>query len=80
MILAYHTQGKVIYWQFQDYTPEISKDIAEAFSKASGYIPEETPYNSSFAGYKDWFIYKYRKPGFTIEAGIRRKSFANFSI
>lgn len=28
------------------------------------------PYNSSFAGYKDWFIQNYKRPGYTIEAGI----------
>lgn len=70
LILAYHTQGKVIYWQYQDYTPEISEEIVEAFSRVSGYTPEDTPFNSSFAGYKDWFIYYFQKPGFTIEAGF----------
>ena len=28
------------------------------------------PFNSSFAGYKDWFIQDYNSPGYTIEAGI----------
>ena len=37
---------------------------------ASGYTVENVPFNSSFAGYKDWFIQDYNKPGFTIEAGI----------
>ena len=35
----------------------------------SGYSPENTPLNSSFAGYKDWFIQNYSRPGFTVEAG-----------
>ena len=70
LMLTYHTQGKVIFWQYQNYTPEISQDIVNTFATISGYLPEETPYNSSFAGYKDWFIMNYRKPGFTIEAGI----------
>ena len=69
LIIAYHTQGREIYWQFQDYTPEISRSIANTFSEVSGYSVEDTPYNSSFAGYKDWFIQNYSKPGFTIEAG-----------
>ena len=30
----------------------------------------DVPYNSSFAGYKDWFIQEFNKPGYTIEAGI----------
>lgn len=28
------------------------------------------PFASSFAGYKDWFLQEYRRPGYTIEAGI----------
>ena len=69
LVISYHTQGKVIYWQYQNYTPEESYNIAQNFSRISGYSLETTPYESSFAGYKDWFIFKYRKPGFTIEAG-----------
>lgn len=70
LILSYHTQGEVIYWQFMNYNPTNSRIIGEQFSKASGYSLEETPYNSSFAGYKDWFIQTYNKPGYTIEAGL----------
>ena len=69
LVISYHTQGKTIYWKFQDYTPEISQNIVKAFSEVSGYSPEDTPYNSSFAGYKDWFIQNYSRPGFTIESG-----------
>ena len=71
LILAYHTQGKEIYWQFQNYAPEESIYIGQQFENASGYSLSETPYNSSFAGYKDWFLQDYRKPGYTIEAGMR---------
>ena len=70
LVLSYHTQGEVIFWQFQDYTPRESAYIGQIFSQASGYSLEDTPYNSSFAGFKDWFIQDYRKPGFTIEAGL----------
>lgn len=70
LVLAYHTQGRVIFYEYQDYTPEESRAIADKFAKVSGYAVTEVPYASSFAGYKDWFIYYYRKPGFTIEAGI----------
>ena len=62
--------SQVRYWQFQDYTPEESLYIGNLFSRVSGYRLAETPFNSSFAGYKDWFIQDYRRPGFTIEAGI----------
>ena len=30
----------------------------------------DVPFASSFAGYKDWFLQEYRRPGYTIEAGI----------
>lgn len=49
--------------------PEDSRRIGEEFARISGYSLEETPYNSSFAGYKDWFIKQYNKPGYTIEVG-----------
>jgi len=69
LTLSYHTQGEVIFWQFLDYLPPNSREIAELFSEASGYALEETPYASSFAGYKDWYILTYNRPGYTIEAG-----------
>ena len=69
LVLAYHTQGKTIYWQFEDYYVEGAQALAEEFARLSGYSAEETPYESSFAGYKDWFIKVFRRPGFTIEAG-----------
>ena len=69
LVIAYHTQGEVIYWQFQNYTPANSLYIGQQFARASGYSLEETPYNSSFAGYKDWFIQNYNRPGYTVEVG-----------
>lgn len=70
LILTYHTQGEVIYWKFMNYLPPASEFIGKRFSDASGYTLESTPYNSSFAGYKDWFIQDFNRPGYTIEAGL----------
>lgn len=70
LILAYHTQGEVIYWKYLDYEPENSRRIADYFGSVSGYLVEETPYASGYAGYKDWFIEQYNLPGYTIEAGL----------
>ncbi len=67
--LSYHTQGEVIYWKYLNSVPAGSEKIVSAFSSVSGYIPENTPYASGFAGYKDWFIDSFERPGFTIEAG-----------
>lgn len=70
LILAYHTQGEVIYWKYLDYEPDRSYEIARYFGEVSGYTVEETPQQSGYAGYKDWFIQEYNRPGYTIEAGI----------
>ena len=70
LILAYHTQGEVIYWKYLDEEPEGARRIAEYFAKVSGYRIEETPAASGYAGYKDWFINFYDRPGYTIEAGL----------
>lgn len=70
LVIAYHTQGQEIYWQFQNYATSRGKLIGEQFAKASGYTLADVPYNSSFAGFKDWFLQQYRRPGYTIEAGI----------
>ena len=69
LVLAYHTQGKVIYWQFQDYEVPGARELGERFAESSGYSLEETPFLSAFAGYKDWFIKYFRRPGYTIEVG-----------
>jgi g-D-glutamyl-meso-diaminopimelate peptidase len=69
LVLAYHTQGKVIYWQFQDIFVAGAQALAQEFARLSGYALEEVPEESSYAGYKDWFIQSFRRPGFTVEVG-----------
>jgi g-D-glutamyl-meso-diaminopimelate peptidase len=69
LVLAYHTQGKEIYWQFADIEVPGARELGEEFARLSGYALADTPYASSFAGYKDWFIQEFRRPGYTIEAG-----------
>jgi len=70
LILAYHTQGQEIYWQFKNYAPLEAESIGQTFADVSGYRLSDVPFESGFAGYKDWFLQEYRRPGFTIEAGI----------
>jgi len=70
LVLAYHSQGRVIYWQFDDYEVPGARELGETFARLSGYTLEDTPYESSFAGYKDWFIQNVRRPGYTIEVGL----------
>ena len=69
LILAYHAQGKEIYWQFEDIEIAGAEELGRRFAELSGYSLTEPAENSSYAGYKDWFIKKFRRPGYTIEVG-----------
>ena len=69
LVLAFHSQGKEIYWQFKDIFVPGAEDLGQKMAAASGYALADTPFNSSFAGYKDWFIQEFRRPGYTIEVG-----------
>lgn len=66
-VLAYHTQGKVIFWGFQRMEPPEAETIVNEFTRVSGF--RAIRYVDSFAGYKDWFIQEWRKPGYTVELG-----------
>lgn len=70
LTLSYHTQGEVIYWRFADYLPDGSLELGERLAEASGYTLETTPAASANAGYKDWYIQTYNRPGYTIECGL----------
>ena len=69
LTLSYHAQGEVIYWKFMDIEPTGAEAIGQEFARVSGYALENTPFASGFAGYKDWFIQDFDRPGYTIEVG-----------
>ena len=70
LILAYHSQGQVIYWQFDDIFVPGARELGERLAAVSGYTLDETPAQSAYAGYKDWFIQEFRRPGYTVEVGL----------
>ena len=70
LILAYHSQGEVIYWKYGDFLPKDSEKIGKKFAEVSGYTLDLTPPESAYAGYKDWFIQEYNRPGYTVEVGL----------
>ena len=69
LVLAYHSQGKEIYWTFKDYIVPGAKELGEVMARVSGYTLTEPAEESAYAGYKDWFIQRFRRPGYTIEVG-----------
>ena len=70
LVLAFHTQGQLIFWTFRDIEVPGAEELGREFARLSGYTLADVPFESSFAGYKDWFIQHYRRPGYTIEAGL----------
>ena len=69
LTLSWHTQGEVIYWRYDGREPPGAREIGQLFARLSGYALDDAPYASGFAGYKDWFIDAFDRPGYTVEAG-----------
>ena len=70
LLFAYHAQGRVIYHRFGEIRLPQAESLAAAFAAVSGYALEDVPPESANGGYKDWFIQRFRRPAFTIEAGL----------
>lgn len=66
-IVAFHTQGEEIYWGYLNYEPKLAAKIVKEFKRLSGYKAVRNI--DSHAGFRDWYIYKYKRPGFTVELG-----------
>ena len=69
LTVSLHTQGEEIYWRFGSYQPVGGRELGEKMARVSGYTLTDPVEFQSYAGYKDWFIMTYLKPGYTIEAG-----------
>ncbi len=69
-VVALHSQGEVIYWRYNGYEPSGSRALGERMSRVSGYTLELTPPLSDNAGFKDWFIAEFGRPGYTVELGL----------
>ena len=69
VVMAFHSQGQVIYYDFCGYVPPLTLDYVNRFERVSPYKAENPDKAASYGGYKDWFIKTYKRPGFTIETG-----------
>lgn len=69
LLLAFHSQGGEIYYDFDGKMSADSFELAKNFASVSGYIPAKTSGSAAFGGCKDWFIKEFGKAGFTVEMG-----------
>lgn len=68
-VLALHSQGEEIFWNFDNLANSAAKNFAHRLGKVSGYTVASPEQMASVRGYKDWFIKEWRRPGYTIEVG-----------
>ncbi len=68
-VVALHSQGEEIYWQYGEHTPPESELMAHVLAAASGYTVAQPTDLASHGGFKDWFIHTFHRPGFTFELG-----------
>jgi g-D-glutamyl-meso-diaminopimelate peptidase len=66
-VIAFHSQGQMIFWGYKGFEPPESKEMVHRLSRNSSYVPIHTA--DSDGGYKDWFIQNTGRPGFTVELG-----------
>ncbi len=69
-LIAFHSQGREIYYDFDGIAAKRSLEIAEKMAKESGYAVRRPEGTAAFGGCKDWFIKEFGKSGFTVEIGI----------
>ncbi len=68
-VLALHTQGEEIYWEYGNRTPRNGKLLASVMAAASGYKVAQPADLASHGGFKDWFIQETGRAGYTLELG-----------
>ncbi len=70
LAMAFHSQGQVIYYDFNGQEPVYSLGIVKAITQGTPYVPDIPEGIASYGGYKDWFINTYRRVCLTVEVGI----------
>lgn len=69
-VLALHSQGREIYWDFGDCTPRECRPLAERMAAVSGYKVASPEPLATGGGFKDWFIAEFHRCGYTVEMGL----------
>lgn len=68
-VMALHSQGEELYFEYGENTPKSSYMMAKIIASSCGYTLVSNEGLASHAGFKDWFIEEFARPGFTMEIG-----------
>ena len=69
IVIAYHSQGEEIFYNFNGKYARGALEIAQTLARATGYQLIEADGLIDCSGYKDWVIEQFDIPAFTIEVG-----------
>ena len=63
-------KGEIIYWRYLEFEPVGAEELGKEFARISTYTLDDEKETNSYAGYRDWYISKYNRPGYTFETGM----------
>lgn len=69
IVIAYHSQGEEIFYNFNGVCARGAKSLAQTLAEATGYQLSEADGITDCSGYKDWVIEQFSIPAYTIEVG-----------
>lgn len=69
LAMAFHSQGKVIYYDYLGKEPIYSLFVANAISAGTTFKTDKPLGFAACGGFKDWFIDTYKRLCFTVEVG-----------
>lgn len=80
LFIAFHSQGKEIYYDFKGMENKHSKENAEYVAKRCGYNANTPTGTAAFGGAKDWYIKEYHKEAYTVELGLGKNPLPQSSL
>ena len=69
LLLALHTQGEEIYWDYNGYAPGAQLRTARVLARYCGYSVARPDGAASYSGLKDWALLEFGPLAFTVECG-----------
>ena len=70
LFIAFHSQGKEIYYDFNGMESELARTNATEIARLAGYTAVRAEGTASFGGAKDWYVQEYHKEAYTVELGF----------
>lgn len=69
LLMALHTQGEEIYWDYNGFAPGAQLSAARVLARYCGYTVARPDGAASYSGLKDWALLEFGPLAFTLECG-----------